>query len=104
MNILINDIKEYLLENIEFTPTLDNIAKNFGLSKEHIIRIFKKEFGLTPHAFMVSHKINQAKNSIFNTKEKNISQIASEAGFYDQSHFSKSFKKVFAINPNEVLK
>jgi AraC family transcriptional regulator, exoenzyme S synthesis regulatory protein ExsA len=53
---------------------------------------------------MVSHKINQAKNSIFNTKEKNISQIASEAGFYDQSHFSKSFKKVFAINPNEVLK
>ena len=104
MNILINDIKEYLLKNIEFTPTLDTISENFGLSKEHIIRIFKKEFGLTPHAFMISHKINQAKNSIFNTKEKNISQIASEAGFYDQSHFSKSFKKVFAINPNEVLK
>ena len=104
MNILINDIKNYLIENIELSPTLENLSENFALSKEHIIRIFKKEFGLTPHAFILSHKINQAKNSIFDAQSKNISYIASENGFYDQSHFSKSFKKVFAINPNEVLK
>lgn len=102
-NLFILDIKNYIIDNLEFTPTLEDISKNFGLSKEHIIRIFKKELGLTPHAFIINCKINQAKEIISNTKFKAISDVAYESGFYDQSHFSKSFKRIFAINPSEVL-
>lgn len=102
-NLLSEEIKEYILKNHDLNLTLDEISKKFNFSKEHIIRIFKKELGLTPHAFITSYKINHAKNIIINSKLKSISDVAQEAGFYDQSHFSKSFKKVFAINPSEVL-
>jgi len=102
--ILINDIKEYIVTNIDFPPTLDEISKKYNLSKEHIIRVFKKELGLTPHAFITNYKINQAKNLLLTNSLKSLSEVAIETGFYDQSHFSKAFKRVFAITPSKITK
>jgi AraC-like DNA-binding protein len=102
--ILINDIKEYIVTNIDFPPTLDEISKKYNLSKEHIIRVFKKELGLTPHAFITNYKINHAKNLLSTNSLKSLSEVAIESGFYDQSHFSKAFKRVFAITPSKITK
>ncbi len=102
--ILINEIKEYIISNIDFPPTLDEISKRYNLSKEHIIRVFKKELGLTPHAFITNYKINQAKNLLSTNSLKSLSEVAIESGFYDQSHFSKAFKRVFAITPSKITK
>jgi len=78
---------------------LDDIANNIGYNKEYIIRIFKNEFGLTPHAFLMNEKVNYAKNLLDNSKDKSICDIAVDIGFYDQSHFTKLFKKSFATTP-----
>ena len=92
-----------MIENIDITPSIEDIAINFKLSKEHIIRIFKKQMGITPHAYILNHKVNQAKNMLINNKKNSILNISLEAGFYDQSHFIKSFKKVYAITPSQII-
>jgi AraC-like DNA-binding protein len=66
--------------------------------------VFKKELGLTPHAFITNYKINQAKNLLSTNSLKSLSEVAIESGFYDQSHFSKAFKRVFAITPSKITK
>jgi AraC-like DNA-binding protein len=100
-NKIVNSIKQYILENINEQITLDDIANIVGYNKEYIIRLFKKEFGLTPHAFLINEKVNYAKNLIDQSDKLNLSNIAINSGFYDQSHFTKFFKRSFAITPQK---
>lgn len=64
--------------------------------------MFKKEFGLTPHNFIINHRINKAYELIINGKE--ISQASLEVGFNDQSHFTRNFKKLYGYTPSKLFK
>ena len=101
---ILYDVQKYILVNIEENITLDDIACKLGYSKEHIIRIFKKEFGLSPHAFLMNEKVNKAREILLDGSNQNISQVAVKLGFYDQSHLNKFFKRSFGITPNEYKK
>jgi len=103
-NTLLNNVEKYILSNIENQITLKDIAREVGYNESYIIRVFKKKFGLTPHAFIVNKKVNQAKNKLLKSDEINLAQLASEVGFYDQSHLNKTFKRVFAKSPNNYKK
>ena len=59
--------------------------------------MFKKEFGLTPHAFIVNERLNRANRLIQNGMA--INQASIEVGFNDQSHFTRNFKKYFGYTP-----
>jgi AraC-like DNA-binding protein len=100
-NHLLEDVKSYILDNIKEQITLDDIANNIGYNKEYIIRIFKNEFGLTPHAFLMNEKVNYAKKLLDKNDKLSICDIAVDIGFYDQSHFTKLFKKSFATTPKK---
>lgn len=93
---------EYIKDSIETNFTLDELAKNSNLSKYHFLRMFKKEFGLTPHNFIINHRINKAYELIINGKE--ISQASLEVGFNDQSHFTRNFKKLYGYTPSKLFK
>ena len=100
-NYILKEVKSYILDNIKEQITLDDIATNIGFNKEYIIRIFKNEFGLTPHAFLMNEKVNYAKKLLDKNNELSICDIATDIGFYDQSHFTKLFKKSFANTPKK---
>ena len=78
---------------------LDEIISHVGLSKYHFLREFKKEFGLTPHRYVQNIKINNARRMLH--YDLPLSQIAQECGFYDQSHFIKTYKKFFGHTPSK---
>lgn len=99
INQTINSAKEFILNKLDDDITVDDIAKYVGYHPTYLIRLFKKELGLTPHAFIVNQKINRAKTVMNRSMDIKISEVACEVGFYDQSHFSKAYKKVFALNP-----
>lgn len=96
---IVNDVKQYILSNLDHNISLGDIATYTGYNSTYISRIFKKEFGITPHAFMLNQKINISQKMLL--KNNLIVDVASEAGFYDQSHFVRNFKRVFAISPSE---
>lgn len=99
---IIKNTYEYINDSIDTNFTLENLASNVNLSKYHFLRLFKKEFGLTPHAFIVNERLNRANNLI--QKGYSISQASVQVGFNDQSHFSRNFKKYFGYTPSKLQK
>ena len=96
------DIKKYLDENFLEELILDDLALKFDLTVVHLIRVFKKEFGLPIHAYILNKKVQKAKELLsFNMP---IIQVAQNSGFFDQSHLNRSFKRIFQITPKEYQK
>lgn len=73
-----------------------------GLSRYRLIRAFRREYGLTPHAYQLDQRIRQARELI---RQGNPStRVAYELGFADQSHFQRAFKARVAATPQEYRK
>lgn len=99
---LASQIKNYLKENIEEQILLEDISRHMNLSIVHILRIFKKEFGLPIHSYLLNKKVHLAKELLM--KNMPISEVAQMSGFFDQSHLNRSFKRVFQLTPKEYQK
>ena len=95
-------IKEYLEENVEDEILLADISYALDLSVVHIIRIFKKEFGLPIHSYLLNKKVHLAKELL--SQNIPVSEVAQMSGFFDQSHLNRSFKRVFQLTPKEYQK
>jgi AraC-like DNA-binding protein len=100
------EFKNYIEKNISSKLTLTQISNALGFSPYHIIRICNQDFGLSANAYIVNKRVHRAKKMI--AEGMDISQVAIAVGFYDQSHLTNIFKKVFAITPkayqNSILK
>ncbi len=101
-NRIVKNTYEFIKDSIDTNFTLDSLASNVNLSKYHFLRLFKKEFGLTPHAFIVNERLNRANKLI--QKGLPISEASLQVGFNDQSHFSRNFKKYFGYTPSYLQK
>jgi len=97
---LFDEIKAYILEHIDQEISATTIANHTGYSTAHISRRFKEQFGLTLQAFLIDKRIQHAKALMLKDNKLSLTEIALEAGFYDQSHFIKNFKKAYSISPN----
>ena len=95
-------IKLFLQDADYKTITVDSLAKSANVNPNYLIKLFKKEYGLSPHAYIINQKIYKSKRLL----EQNIpiADIAIELGFFDQSHFHKAFKSVYALTPKEFQK
>ena len=93
------DIKKYLDENYLEELILDDLTLKFDLTVVHLIRVFKKEFGLAIHAYILNKKVQKAKELLFSNMP--IIEVAQNSGFFDQSHLNRSFKRIFQITPKE---
>jgi AraC-like DNA-binding protein len=56
---------------------------------------------MTPHHYILTQRVNLAKNEIL--QGKSLSVAALDAGFSDQSHFARNFKKIYGYAPGELL-
>ncbi len=101
-NSLSIKIKNYLDENFLEDIILEDISKEFNITVVHLIRVFKKEFGLAIHSYIINKKVHRAKE-LLNSKLP-IIEVALQSGFFDQSHLNRSFKRVFQLTPKEFQK
>nr|WP_320146652.1 AraC family transcriptional regulator [uncultured Anaeromusa sp.] len=98
----LKQVKEYLQNHFEAKVTLEELGAVSGLNKFHLLRIFKEAFKIPPHMYQMVLRINFAKREL--GKRKELAEVALEAGFYDQSHFSKTFKSYTGITPEKYQK
>lgn len=101
-----NNIKKivlYIRKNLTNRISLDDIAKNLFITKEHLSRLFKKEMGITISEYIIKTKIEEAKNLLKQT-DYNILDIAILLNFANSSHFSNSFKKITGVSPSDYRK
>lgn len=83
--------------------SLDEISKSINISKYHLIRKFKSSVGLTPHKVQIQNRIRKSQKLLDYEKAK-ITDVCFMTGFYDQSHYDKTFKKIVGISPKEYIK
>lgn len=98
---IIKNSLEYINDCIGEELSLDNLAKNSNLSKYHFLRIFKKSIGITPHQYIITQRVQKAKEMIL--KGEKLTTSALNVGFSDQSHFIKNFKNIYGYLPKNLL-
>lgn len=91
-------IARYLTENMQKGVCLEELAERFHFSKNHIINIFKSNYGVTPFEYMNNQRIKKAKR-LMEVTSLSAECIAYECGFGDYSHFYKLFKSIQGISP-----
>ena len=89
-------IRKHLNEAIE----LEKLAETSCLSKDHFIRLFKKELGTTPLQYINQKKIEKAQLLLI-TEELAVKEIAFQLAFDDYSYFNRLFKKTTGVTPQE---
>ena len=80
--------------------TLDDLCAQCSYSKQHLIRVFREEFGKTPKAYISEHRINCAKELIYRDPYLSIKEVADEMGFEDAHYFTRLFTKIAGISPS----
>ncbi|PWI33840.1 AraC family transcriptional regulator [Vibrio albus] len=92
-------VREWLLEQVESPPSIEDIARQVGRTPESVIRNFKRRFGITPRAFLNNCRVEKAKR-LLRTGMK-IADVALEVGYSDQSQLHKAFVSYTASTPGQ---
>jgi len=90
--------QEFIGEHLEEDITLAEVAEAVGFSQFHFARAFRKSTGLTPQQYLVSQRINRAKE-LLTKGELPLVEVSIQAGFKNQSHFTTLFRKFTALTP-----
>ena len=90
---------EYIRAHATRSLSLEEICTAAELSASHLIRAFKKNYGLTPHAFQLNCRIEFGRSQLRTGRP--IAEVALAAGFSDQAHFQRTFKRFVAATPGQ---
>lgn len=91
-------IAEYISAECFSGLTLDDICKKFSFSRNYVINLFKKEYGITPFEYMNGIKIKRAMY-LLKTTSSSIENIAYESGYNNYSHFYRLFRRHTGMAP-----
>ena len=92
---------EYITENLEGSPRLDQMAAVAQLSPSHFMRQFKAATGLAPHQYVIARRVERAQHLLKSDDEVALAEVAVRVGFADQSHFSVHFKRIVGVTPRQ---
>ena len=92
-------VRDYIHDHIEDDITIDDLSHVANISKYHLIRIFRRQFGLTPHKYIMNHRINKVRNAL--KSGVSATQVAHEFGFFDTSHLNRHFKQAYGVTPKQ---
>jgi len=90
---------EYIRQNCARSLKLQEICAEVDLSASHLIRSFKDVYGLTPHAYQINCRIEFCRSRL--RRGWPIADVALAAGFSDQAHLQRVFKRVVAATPGQ---
>ena len=88
----------YMHANLADSVRLEDIAGAVGLSVFHFSRTFRHATGLAPHRYLIQARTERVKVLLLES-EQSLAAIAKDAGFSDQSHMSKVFRKITGTTP-----
>ncbi len=95
----VEQLKQLLSTDLQENLTLDDLARQVEENPYTMLRRFKAGTGITPHAYRMNCRIEQARKYLQQGME--IAEVALLSGFFDQSHFHRHFKAMTTLTPKE---
>jgi AraC-like DNA-binding protein len=89
--------RDYLEAHLTEPVTLADLAAHAGVSAFHLVRLFRRAFGLPPHAYQVQQRVARARELLLRGTAPGV--VALELGFADQSHLTREFKRRVGVTP-----
>lgn len=93
------EVRAYIEEHLDERVTLDDLARVAGVSRFHFARQFRLRTGESPMGFLLRARVERAKRLLRETSAA-IGDIAAMLGFADQSHFTRTFKRLVGMPPS----
>ena len=88
----------HIRARLDQTISVDDMAREAGMSPSHFSRVFKETMGATPMQYVLAYRIEQA-TKMMADRGRPLGDIALACGFSDQAHFSRSFKQITGKTP-----
>ncbi len=97
----LNTVIEYVVENLDNNPTLEQMAAVARLSPYHFARQFRITTGLPPHQYVIARRVERAQQLLKRDRDLSLGDVALRVGFSDQSQFSFHFKRIVGVTPGQ---
>ena len=94
-------VREYVHDNYAENVSLEELARKANLSPYHLNRIFSREVGLPPHRYQIAVRVDRARELL--ARGTPITRVATETGFADHSHLTRTFKRLVHVPPSRYL-
>lgn len=94
----LRDARDLLHERTPATTTLSELADAVGVHPVHLARSFRREHGVTVGAYARALRLEWASAQLA-LPELSLAEIATSAGFADQSHFTRAFRGYAGVTP-----
>lgn len=94
----IHAAKRYILEHIQETIYVEDIASVVFLNAQYLMRLFKKETGVSILEFITNERIGLAKELLLKT-DFPVNKVADQVGYSNYSYFTKIFKRSTGLSP-----
>lgn len=91
----------FLATNFDKPVSLDDVARHAHLSMPHLCRVFRKNTGVTIHAYLNRLRLRAGLEAIAQGSD-NLLRLALDIGYSSHSHFSDAFKREYGICPSEA--
>ncbi|MBV8650725.1 MAG: helix-turn-helix transcriptional regulator [Alphaproteobacteria bacterium] len=98
---LVRRLVAYMHENHAEPIRLRDLKRMTDCTVFQIIRAFRRELGVTPHAYLIAVRTERAASLLL--RGGSIAETAAEAGFADQSHLARHLKKRYGATPREFM-
>jgi AraC family transcriptional regulator len=92
-------VTDYIHDNLREELTLEKISQTLSMSPYHFAHVFKQAVGVAPHHYVVKCRIDRAKALLRGT-DLSVTEIASQVGYSNLSHFSVAFHKRIGQTPS----
>ena len=99
----LKDLIHFLQEHYAEEITVDQLASDFGYSKNHFMSIFKLHTGSSCMDFLLQLRLNKACEALIQSTAP-IAEIARQVGFTNLSNFNRQFKQRYHMTPNQYRK
>ena len=99
----VRDILLYVKQHFREEITTQSVASEFGYSREHFSRLFKRFADISFKQYLSEYRLFQAANDLYTT-DKKMAEVALDNGFPDEKGFYSSFKKKYGLTPLEYKK
>ncbi|MCX4669734.1 AraC family transcriptional regulator [Streptomyces sp. NBC_01381] len=96
------NLRELLDERLLDGITLAEAARLVHAHPTHLVRAFSGAFGIAPHQYVMSRRVDRARSLLLAGRPPG--EVATAAGFYDQSHLTRHFKRVVGIAPGRYAR
>ncbi|MFE1298282.1 AraC family transcriptional regulator [Streptomyces sp. NPDC058731] len=97
--VLARRLRELLDARVTDGVTLEEAARVVRAHPAHLVRAFSAAYGIAPHQYLTSRRVERARRLLLDGQP--ASAAATAAGFYDQAHLTRHFRKLVGVTPGK---